>query len=148
MKPTDKITLTFGQLKRLIKESYVYTPPKPSRERAKDLLWRVEEELSKGCPGNGLEILTRYGEEISMFYPYDVARLTKKCKYELNEPSLTERKKKKKKKIRQARWFPPRIMPFPPKPPKGGPGPVPPPPGPGPNPPPPGPPPPGPGPAM
>lgn len=86
MKPTDKITLTFGQLKRLISEA----------------------------------------------------------KFDM----LAERKRKKKKRwIRQARFFPTRVIPFPPKPPKGGPGPCPPPPRPGPNPSPPGPPPPGPAPA-
>jgi hypothetical protein len=46
----------------------------------------------------------------------------------VDESLLTNSKnKKKKRKIKQARFFPPMIAPFPPKPPKGGPGPIPPP---------------------
>ena len=85
MKNTDKVTMTFGQLKKLIKETNENTPSKPSRERATDLLFRIEEEIDKEDYGYALRLLKEYENEINPFFPYDVQKLTKKCRYWLND---------------------------------------------------------------
>lgn len=84
MKNADKITLTIGQLKRLINEAsfYFYEQPKDQKEMEKRILDRVEEEYRNGNPGGALSLLRRYTEDHEPFYKYDFERWEKRCKAE------------------------------------------------------------------
>ena len=68
---TDKIPLTFNQLKKLIIEAQ-------GRERARDLFAWADEEKRNGNSGYALSILKRHKDEIRPYFPEDYDKEVKR----------------------------------------------------------------------
>ena len=76
MTTTNKIPLTFNQLKRLVNEEQT------GRERAKDLFWWAEDEIKAGNYGYALKILKKHKDEIRPFFPEDYDKKVYKLEHE------------------------------------------------------------------
>ena len=78
---TNKIQITFNQLKKFLTEdkwynySSLFKEPseeeKKGRKRARDLFARVDEEINAGDFGYALNLLKKYKDEIYPFFPED-----------------------------------------------------------------------------
>jgi len=81
MKNSDKITLTVGQLKRLIKESSIFYPEEEESNinTERRLLDRIKEEYQFGNFGTALDIIHNYLENHRAIFDSDFRYWEKRC---------------------------------------------------------------------